>query len=273
MSVPGSKTSVDSKEMNPDPSRRFKSEDWFDFRFPDEIQEYSLSQYLIRQLVEFAGSRNFPPNSMRVLDYGCGPHPIFASSLSSVAKDIVLAELDESHRKFLDDWLTEKPGSHDWSFYFQYIRDQQKIRNLVGGAEVKEEDVRKKVSAIIPCDVQHEFISKEHEGPYDIVLSSLCFETACKDMVQYNEATKQLVSLVKPKGYVFIFSTIRENVDTGYYIVKNAKIFDVALKRKEILEVMQSSGLTLLQEDHIQPPPSEIDGADYFAFFVMQKNL
>ena len=61
--------------------------------FPDEIQEYSLSQFLIRQLVEFAGSRNFARNSMKVLDYG-------------------------------------------W----------------------------KKIS--VPCDVQHEFISKEqHEGP------------------------------------------------------------------------------------------------------------
>ena len=241
-------------KMNPDLNDRFASEDWVDFEFPNEIQEYLMSQFLIRQLVGYAGKTNFAPSGMKVLDYGCGPHPIYASSLSFVAKDIVMAEFDESHRQFLEDWMTEKPGSHDWSFYFQYIRDQQKKRNLVG-AEVKEEDVRKKFSAIIPCDVQHEFISKEHEGPYDIVLSFLCFETACKSMAQYNEAMKQLVSIVKSGGYVLIFSTIRENADVGYYFVKNVKIQDLALKRKDILETMQSSGLILQQEEVFQVPP------------------
>ena len=258
--------------MNSGVSSRYTSDDWVELVFPDEIQEYSLSQFLIRQLVEFAGSRNFAWNSMRVLDYGCGPHPIYASSLSFVAKDIVMAEFDESHRQFLEDWQTEKPGSHDWSFYFHYIRDQQKKRNLVD-AEVKEEDVRKKISAIVPCDVRHEFISKEQEGPYDIVLSSLCFETACKSMAQYNEAMKNLASLVKPNGYVLIFSTIRENADVGYYFVKNTKVFDLALKRSAILEAIQSSGLKLLQEEVIELPPHDVDNTDNYTFFIMQKLL
>ena len=258
--------------MNPDLSGKLKSEDYVDFMFPDEIQEYSLSQFLIRQLVEFAGSRNFAPSSMKVLDYGCGPHPVFASSLSSVAKDIVMAEFDESYRQFLEDWLTEKPGSHDWSFYFQYIRDQQRKRNLVG-AEVKEEDVRKTISAIVPCDVHHEFISKKHKGPYDIVLCSVCLEAACRNMAQYDQAMKNLVSLVKPNGYVLIFSTIRENADVGYYIVKDVKMLDLALQRKGVLEAMQSSGLILLQEETLQRPPRKTSNTDYFSFFVLQKNV
>ena len=51
-------------------------------------------------------------------------------------------------------------------------------------------------------------------------------------MAQYNEAMKQLVSIVKSGGYVLIFSTIRENADVGYYFVKNVKIQDLALKEK-----------------------------------------
>jgi len=45
------------------------------------------------------------------------------------------------------------------------------------GAEVNEEDVRKKMSANVTCNVR---FSKEHEGPYDIVLSSFCFGTAAR---------------------------------------------------------------------------------------------
>jgi len=256
--------------MNP-VSGKFYCEDWLDFVFANEISEYSVSQFLIRKLVEFAGKRDFLPNTLKILDYGCGPHPVYASSLSFVAKDIVFAEFDESNRQFLANWLNKEPGSHDWSLYFQYIRDQQKKRKVIG-AEVKEEDVRKKVSAVVPCDVHHEFISKEHEGPYDIVLNSLCFETACQSMEQYRAAMKNLVSLVKPGGFVLIFSTIRESSDIGFYFVKNAKIIDLALKRKEVLGAMQSCGLTLLQEEHFKLPPSEINNIDYFTFFVMQKN-
>ena len=53
-------------------------------------------------------------------------------------------------------------------------------------------------------------------------------------MGQYNQA------LVKPNGYVMIFSTIRENADVGYYIVKDVKMLDLALQRKGVLEAMQS---------------------------------
>ena len=74
-------------------------------------------------------------------------------------------------------------------------------------------------------------------------------------MAQYNEAMKNLVSLVKPNGYVLIFSTIRENTDVGYYFVKNTKVLDLAWKRNAILEAIQSSGLKLLQEEVIEVPP------------------
>ena len=42
---------------------------------------------------------------------------------------------------------------------------------------------------------------------------------------------------------------IRENADVGYYFVNNVKILDLALQRKGVLEVLQSRGLTLLQEE------------------------
>jgi len=78
--------------------------------------------------------------------------------LSFVAKSIVLADFNEYYRQFLANLLNKEPGSHDWSFYFQYIRDQQKKRKVIQ-AEVQEEDVRK-VSAIGPCDIHHELICK-----------------------------------------------------------------------------------------------------------------
>ena len=54
--------------------------------------------------------------------------------------------------------------------------------------------------------------------------------TACKSMAQYTEDMKNLESVVKPNGYVLIFSTIRENADVGYSFVKNTKVLDLALQ-------------------------------------------
>jgi len=92
-------------------------------------------------------------------------------------------------------------------------------------------------------------------------------------MEQYRTAMKNLVPLVKPGGFVLIFSTIRENADVGHYTVNGVMILDLTLKRKEILEAMQHNGLTLLKEEDFHILPSDLNNADNFTFFIMQKNI
>ena len=77
---------------------------------------------------------------MKLLDCGCGPTPIFGAALSSISKEITLAEYEECHRDYLEKWLRKGSGSYDW------FSNMKRVAGLYGGmeGEVFEEELRKK---------------------------------------------------------------------------------------------------------------------------------
>ena len=97
-----------------------------------------------------------------------------------------------------------------------------------------------------------------------------CLEAASKSLKEYKIAMMKLVSLVKQDGYVLLFSTIREYSDIGFYTVNNVKLWDIALKRKDILETSHECGLKLMEEDTFNFPPIPDMNVDNFTFFALQ---
>ena len=60
----------------------------------------------------------------------------------------------------------------------------------------RKQDMLKAIKAIVPCDItQDPPIAKGYEGPYDVVMSMLCLETACRTRVEYTAAVKRLATI------------------------------------------------------------------------------
>ena len=240
--------------------------------FPNSIERSSAAQFLLRKLLQFCNRMKFAADSMKLLEYGSGPHPIYALGLSPVANEIVLADYAESHRAFVENWHKKDPNSYDWSFYFQYVAKLLEEGGIQVDATDLEELLRKKIVTITHCDITKSLcITEGYEGPYDIVFSSLCLDGACKSLDEYKNAMKKLVSLVKQNGYVLLFSTIRENCDIGFYIINDVKLWNIALKRKDVLEACHECGLNVLEEEAFCRPPNPNSNADNFTFFAFQK--
>ncbi len=196
--------------------------------YPNRPNPQIYSQFLLRQIIKFCQDKKLSPNSLRVLDYGSGPAPVLAMGFSSIAREIVLAEYEEGHRDYIKKWLSNSPGCHDWSFNVKYIAE---LEGTPHESELSERAMKEKMAAVVQCDITVDsFISEGYEGPYDIVLSSLCMENACKSIEDYRAAMKKLVSLVNKEGYLFLFSTIRENSEVGFYTVNNKRLYNFAVK-------------------------------------------
>ena len=92
---------------------------------------------------------------LKVLDYGCGPVIAYDISAAAESATIVLAEYGETCRNALQDWLNRSSSAWDWVPYIKYIicdlegKDEDEVQK-------REDDLRKAVTAIVPCDITHD---------------------------------------------------------------------------------------------------------------------
>ena len=93
-------------------------------------------------------------DSLKILDYGCGPSIPYSVSAAPKASEIILADYAEPNREYLKRWLTKDPSAQDWSPYFKYV-----VQTLEGGSEEDatklEEMLRNKVKAVVSCDIRN----------------------------------------------------------------------------------------------------------------------
>ena len=128
--------------------------------------------------------------------------------------------------------------------------------------------MRSRVKAVVSCDINsEEFIDKCYRGKYDVVMCFLCLESAVKDLDDYKSGIAKVSSQLKEGGYFLLYSTRRENCDTGFYTINGVKYYDIALKRDFVLRVLEETGLIVTVEDYrplSENPLHNIEGMMFF---------
>lgn len=76
--------------------------------------------------------------------------------------------------------------------------------------------------------------------PFDVIVSSLCLETACLDEASYISAVKHVASLLKPGGQLFLDGVRGQT----FYTVGNNKYNTFPLTSKIIEKTFAEAGLT-----------------------------
>ncbi len=132
---------------------------------------------------------------------------------------------------------------HDWYKYIEFI-----VRDLEGDTaedaiERREEEVRKKLKDIIPCDLTKSdgFFDGEYETrQYDIVQSAGCLEVVFDTPEAYHRAIVKLASYVKPGGYLII----RTALDADWYTFPgvNGKLYILNLNKDDPIKGMEMAG-------------------------------
>ena len=76
------------------------------FQRPGEAQN-TYADFLLKNLARFYTSKVFDAaqNSLKILDYGCGPSIGLSISAAPKASELILAEYAEQNRKYLKKWL------------------------------------------------------------------------------------------------------------------------------------------------------------------------
>lgn len=215
---------------------------------------------------------------MKVLDCGCGPVLAYSICAAGANAEIVLAEYGEKCRNAVQDWLDRSPSAWNWTPHIKYVvcdlegKDNSQIQK-------REEDLRKAIKAVVPCDItQDPPIAKDYEGPYDVVMSLLCIESGCLTREEYKAAVKRIATLVKHRGNLLLFSTIRnrrEGDDTpGYHYVGEEKHTEVALPLNFVQTTLSECGFDILETNKLPEnalPKNTRSDLESMAFIITVK--
>ena len=200
------------------------------------------------------------PAGLKVLEFGCGPVPIYQCSSPLHASEIVFAEYTERNRNTLQMWLDNVPNAPDFTALFKYV-----VQDLEGKGEEevvkRQDDLRCLVKGVIPCDILHDppLLVPGYEGPYDIIFSSLCLVAACTTHEEYSQSIGRLTKYLKPGGKLIIQS-VQSSAGNHCYSVGSEKFFFLSVTPEFFNSALSENGYKDISIT-VQPRDSNADAS------------
>eukprot|EP00118_Oscarella_pearsei_P019975 m.215136 g.215136 ORF g.215136 m.215136 type:complete len:270 (+) comp39825_c1_seq2:214-1023(+) len=211
----------------------------------------------------YSKTAGLTPNSARILEFGGGPTISYLISATPFASEIVFAEYSSVNRKAVAQWKNGEAGSHNWEPIFKYVVTSLEGESSPTASKKREEELKAKLSAIIPCDAQQEKpIGEGYDGSFDVVSSTLCLEAANKTAEQFKSSLQKLSRLLKPGGWLMLNGVTGES----FYNVGEEKFFCLALDEDFILEALSEAGFSSVEIKRLpavnrdQNPVDDCDG-------------
>ena len=201
----------------------------------------AFHRHSLKLVHEFYKSYGSSPTGLKVLDFGAGPVIVYEISASLYASEIVLAEYVDKNREVLQMWLDRDPNGPNWSPFFEHVVQELEGKSKEEAAK-REEELRKVVKAVIPCDIRKDPpIEPAYHGPYDAIFTGYCLETACNSLQELSAAVSKLAKLLKPGGKLVII-TMEGPGDTNFYTVGDKKFVALSIREEALKTILEQNG-------------------------------
>jgi hypothetical protein len=187
------------------PSVAGVTQDWAQFDPAAYLDEYygdigSENLALLRFLAEtYRGL----PKGGRLLDFGGGPTIYPLISAVNRVDEIHFSDFLDTNLEEVRRWISADPTAFDWDAFIR------KAIELETGApccdaevERRAGEIRERVTRLMRCDASRTPPIDCSSGLYDIVLTNFCAESATSDRQQWLAYATNIVSMVKPGGFL-----------------------------------------------------------------------
>uniref|UniRef100_A0A7M4EME2 Indolethylamine N-methyltransferase n=1 Tax=Crocodylus porosus TaxID=8502 RepID=A0A7M4EME2_CROPO len=134
-----------------------------------------------------------------LIDICSGPTIYQLLSACEFFKEITASEYTDQNCQEMLKWLKNEAGAFDWTPVVQHVCQLEGDRYRTWAE--KEGKIQRAIKCILKCDVhKSNALDSVVLPPADCLVTSLCFEAACKDQSSYRAAPRDISSLQKPGG-------------------------------------------------------------------------
>lgn len=138
-----------------------------------------IQPWALEKLLAFWKKFDRKSEGFTLLEFGGGPNISRLVSACQYVENIVFTEHTDGIRAAVQNWVDKK--GFDWKATFDFV-----VQELEGkgssDARDREEELRRKIKAIVPCDAKADEIvdlsalDSKLCPPYDVVFTSYCLE-------------------------------------------------------------------------------------------------
>lgn len=157
-----------------------------------------------RAIAFFAAAFAAMPAGRRVLVYGVGPtlHHVFLAATK--AAEIHLADYLPGNLAEIRKWLARDAAAHDWRPFVAYTLQCEGIAAPSDEQVSAREDMtRRKITRLLAADLRgFPVLDPIGSGPYDVVLSAFCADSATADRAEWRRFMLQIGALARPGGWL-----------------------------------------------------------------------
>ncbi|KAK7084514.1 hypothetical protein SK128_001344 [Halocaridina rubra] len=229
----------------------------------DEVKFFLKSYHEAFQKDPILTSRKI--TQRRVLDFGCGPVPIYAATAAaSFTTTVTMAEMVPLNRDEISKWMNSDKNANDWSDFFTYINFLQE-RSEEETVDVVQQ-LRNAFQLIIPCDGAMSNPLSPVSQRYDVVMSTLCLEFATTSLEDYRVMMGNVINILRPGG-VFLMAGALGNTS---YSIGQCQYPSVKLEKEDILTAVTGNGMCVKSLHILERQTSEAEKpADHRAVFFL----
>jgi SAM-dependent methyltransferase len=217
--------------------------DWREFNPRDYLLEYygdvgAENFALLRFAVK--AFRAIPPDGL-LLDFGGGPTIFPLIAAANRVREIHFSDYLDANLNEVRCWLNNEPSAFDWREFIRVTLGLEDQTNCTVQAVLEREaSIRQRITRIFRCDANN---ARPIDEPriYDILISSFCAESATDDWAQWRKFFRNIVSLLKPDGYLLLSA------------LKGATCYTVGEKRFPAVSIRENDLTRTLIEEGFDP--------------------
>jgi hypothetical protein len=235
--------------------------DYSKFNPRDYLQEYysEVSPENLA-LLEFAvkAFQKIPQNGV-LLDFGGGPAIYALISAANSAREIHFCDYLDSNLNEVRQWLD---GSHAAFSWQEFVKVVLELENQTSPApetiRQRKRLIRERVTRVFNCDLNNLPPIDAPVG-YDTLISNFCAEGAARNKVQWRTFFHNIVSLLKPDGFLLL-SAIK---GATCYAVGERLFSAVSLNEEDLIQALIEEGFdpqTIMLESISADPSSHYAG-------------
>ena len=229
-----------------------------------QLKQFTL-KYCYSVFSKYHGK--WDPSKATLLELGGGPSLQIAIVGAPFFSSIIHSDFNDSCNKEVQLWVDRSPDAFNWTPVVEYS-----MKHCEGEAErevdphavvEREEEVRRKISAVVHCDATQENVGLPPDvipdGGFDVVTAWACLTCGARTKEEFFQELKNIHSVLKEGGYL---CTLICGRTSAYKMVSSDKVLHpiVYLTDSDVREGMVEAGLHLEEFQLIPAPPHPSSG-------------